>query len=206
MTPKQLTCGVRSSNIQACDEFAFRASQSSSLFPLMAVGELFERLDHQIFVPSQKHLSGFFCLGGRQQKKITQFLGVVPVSTQAAPQSDSYNSLLPTCKNILLTILSFTNLQKHSLDQIRICVILGRYAVGVHRRVDIYSIESAGVEYSIDMKVGVLNMGVSALLFSTLLFSNPSVVNSKTSSSMPVFGPNAWQRTIHGYLLFMTIL
>merc|ERR1719219_1440040 len=27
-----------------------------------------------------------------------------------------------------------------------------RYAVGVHRRVDIYSIESAGVEYSIDMK------------------------------------------------------
>ena len=28
-----------------------------------------------------------------------------------------------------------------------------RYAVGVHRRVDIYSIESAGIEYSIDMKV-----------------------------------------------------
>jgi len=27
-----------------------------------------------------------------------------------------------------------------------------RYAVGVHRRVDIYSIESAGIEYSIDMK------------------------------------------------------
>ena len=46
----------------------------------------------------------------------------------------------------------------HSSDQIRIYVILGRYAVGVHRRVDIYSIESAGVEYSIDMKVGVLNL------------------------------------------------
>merc|ERR1712080_743454 len=27
-----------------------------------------------------------------------------------------------------------------------------RYAVGVHRRVDIYSIESAGVEYTIDLK------------------------------------------------------
>merc|ERR1712098_319500 len=27
-----------------------------------------------------------------------------------------------------------------------------RYAVGVHRRVDIYSIENAGVEYSIDLK------------------------------------------------------
>ena len=29
-----------------------------------------------------------------------------------------------------------------------------RYAVGVHRRVDIYSIESAGIEYTIDLKVG----------------------------------------------------
>jgi len=28
-----------------------------------------------------------------------------------------------------------------------------RYAVGVHRRVDVYSIENAGVEYSIDLKV-----------------------------------------------------
>ena len=28
-----------------------------------------------------------------------------------------------------------------------------RYAVGVHRRVDIYSIDTAGVEYSIDIKV-----------------------------------------------------
>ena len=28
-----------------------------------------------------------------------------------------------------------------------------RYAVGVHRRVDIYNIETAGIEYSIDMKV-----------------------------------------------------
>lgn len=28
-----------------------------------------------------------------------------------------------------------------------------RYAVGLHRRVDIYSIENAGVEYTIDMKV-----------------------------------------------------
>ena len=28
-----------------------------------------------------------------------------------------------------------------------------RYAVGLHRRVDIYSIETAGVEYSIDLKV-----------------------------------------------------
>jgi len=28
-----------------------------------------------------------------------------------------------------------------------------RYAVGVHRRVDIYSIESAGIEYTIDLKV-----------------------------------------------------
>ena len=75
--------------------------------------------------------------------------------------------------NQILTILSFTNLQKHSLDQIRICVILGRYAVGVHRRVDIYSIESAGIEYSIDMKVGVLNMGVSTLLFSWRLVFPP---------------------------------
>ena len=30
-----------------------------------------------------------------------------------------------------------------------------RYAVGVHRRVDIYNIETAGIEYSIDMKVSV---------------------------------------------------
>ena len=28
-----------------------------------------------------------------------------------------------------------------------------RYAVGLHRRIDIYSIETAGVEYSIDLKV-----------------------------------------------------
>ena len=59
-------CGVRFSKIQACDDFVSRASQSSSLFPLMAAGELIERLDNQISVPSQKHLSGFFCLGGRQ--------------------------------------------------------------------------------------------------------------------------------------------
>ena len=30
-----------------------------------------------------------------------------------------------------------------------------RYAVGVHRRVDIYSIETAGIEYSIDIKVRI---------------------------------------------------
>ena len=28
-----------------------------------------------------------------------------------------------------------------------------RYAVGLHRRIDIYSIENAGVEYTIDLKV-----------------------------------------------------
>ena len=37
-------------------------------------------------------------------------------------------------------------------------VNVGRYAVGVHRRVDIYSIESAGIEYSIDMKVSTRNV------------------------------------------------
>ena len=35
-----------------------------------------------------------------------------------------------------------------------------RYAVGLHRRVDIYSIENAGVEYTIDLKVSrFVNMG-----------------------------------------------
>ena len=33
-----------------------------------------------------------------------------------------------------------------------------RYAVGVHRRVDIYNIETAGIEYSIDMKVRELRL------------------------------------------------
>ena len=28
-----------------------------------------------------------------------------------------------------------------------------KYAVGVHRRVDVYSIETAGVEYTIELKV-----------------------------------------------------
>jgi hypothetical protein len=27
-----------------------------------------------------------------------------------------------------------------------------RYCVGIHRRVDVYSIESAGVEYTVDLK------------------------------------------------------
>ena len=31
-----------------------------------------------------------------------------------------------------------------------------RYAVGLHRKVDIYSIENAGVEYTIDLKVSRL--------------------------------------------------
>ena len=65
-----------------------------------------------------------------------------------------------------------------------------RYAVGVHRRVDIYSIESAGIEYSIDMKVNI------AVLQYNLSYLNPSVVNSKTSPSKAVSGPNAWQRII----------
>ena len=52
-----------------------------------------------------------------------------------------------------------------------------RYAVGVHRRVDIYSIESAGIEYSIDMKV---NIAVILVQFVDLSYLNPSVVNSKT--------------------------
>ena len=35
-----------------------------------------------------------------------------------------------------------------------------RYAVGLHRRVDIYSIENAGVEYTIDLKVSrLVNFG-----------------------------------------------
>ena len=28
-----------------------------------------------------------------------------------------------------------------------------RYAVGIHRRIDIYSVETAGVEYTIQLKV-----------------------------------------------------
>ena len=62
--------------------------------------------------------------------------------------------------------------------------------MGVHRRVDIYSIESAGIEYSIDMKVNI------AVLQYNLSYLNPSVVNSKTSPSKAVSGPNAWQRII----------
>ena len=30
-----------------------------------------------------------------------------------------------------------------------------RYAVGLHRKIDIYSIENAGIEYSIDLKVSL---------------------------------------------------
>ena len=66
-----------------------------------------------------------------------------------------------------------------------------RYAVGVHRRVDIYSIESAGIEYSIDMKVST-----PVQIAFCLIPVNPSVVNSKTSPSKAVSGPNAWQRII----------
>ena len=31
-----------------------------------------------------------------------------------------------------------------------------RYAVGLHRKIDIYSMENAGIEYSIDLKVIVI--------------------------------------------------
>ena len=34
------------------------------------------------------------------------------------------------------------------LSSVYVC----RYCVGIHRRVDVYSIESAGVEYTVDLK------------------------------------------------------
>ena len=64
--------------------------------------------------------------------------------------------------------------------------------MGVHRRVDIYSIESAGIEYSIDMKVNLHESQSSG---------NPSVVNSKTSLSVQVSGPNPWQTNFPIHLL-----
>ena len=50
-----------------------------------------------------------------------------------------------------------------------------RYAVGVHRRVDIYSIESAGIEYSIDMKVNfvVIRYNLLICLILTQVLSIP---------------------------------
>ena len=52
-----------------------------------------------------------------------------------------------------------------------------RYAVGLHRRIDVYSIETAGVEYSIDLKVNLIlelqtKLQIPNENFSFLLWAN----------------------------------
>ena len=56
-----------------------------------------------------------------------------------------------------------------------------RYAVGLHRKIDIYSMETAGVEYSIDLKVDNID-----------ILAEPSY-KFQTRISVSYFGPIAWE-------------
>ena len=107
---------------------------------LFSIDKLLEALARAL-VPSQKHLPGlFFALAVVSRRRATIFW----VWCQ---------SLHSLHLNQILTTSSKLNLTENCVARVK--PILIRYAVGVHRRVDIYSIESAGIEYSIDMKVTI---------------------------------------------------
>ena len=53
-----------------------------------------------------------------------------------------------------------------------------KYAVGVHRRVDIYSIETAGVEYTIDLKVEIVGYWIVRKDMGRLTFKWNSILSN----------------------------